>query len=73
MILRRRGETHKQFINRLQDSNNRLLNEMSKKDKMIDNLVKEYEIVPKSAYDELLEQHNKLRNDLIRYGLYTGK
>lgn len=69
LILRKRGETHSQFIDRLQKQNTILQNNMNQ---VIDDLERN-NLVPFSRLKTALDKVQELRNLLQRYNLWQGE
>lgn len=72
MLIRKRGETHQQFIVRLENENNRLLNIISKKAIEVNNFTTSTGLVPLTQYQDLEIKYNNLKERLMSYNLYTG-
>lgn len=73
MILRKRGETDKQFIKRLQQSNDKLIHELHEKDRQLWETMNATNVVSRAVFQNLLTKYEEIRNKLIQYNLYTGE
>jgi hemerythrin len=71
-LIRKRGETHGQFIDRQHHEIIRLHNLLKDRTVQINELVDEKQCVPVSEYNKLLQKYQELVERLKSYSLWVG-
>ena len=73
MIFRKKGETHRDFIKRLETENSRLYELISSLKLSLDQTIQKNDVIPLSHFLELNKKYGLLKEQLKSYNLYTGR